>query len=106
MSQTLSPSILDRLLEPLGDAMPIDYARKLVELRASPADQARIDELADKCNEGLLTAEEREEYEGYVQAIQVITVLQLKARASPSREPTPLMDAATRSLVRARAGNW
>ncbi len=47
--------------------MPIDYARKLVELRASPADQARIDELADKCNEGLLRAEEREEYERYVQ---------------------------------------
>ena len=79
MSQTQSASILDRLLEPLGDTMPVEYARKLVELRAGPADQERIDELADKCNEGLLTPEEREEYERYVQAIQVITVLQLKA---------------------------
>jgi hypothetical protein len=72
--------ILDRLLEPLGDAIPIEYARKLVELRASPADQTRIDERADKCNDGLLTPDEREEYERYVQAIQVITVLQMKAR--------------------------
>jgi hypothetical protein len=80
MSQTQSASILDRLLEPLGDTMPVEYTRKLFELRAGPADQERIDDLADKCNEGLLTSEEREEYERYVQAIQVITVLQLKAR--------------------------
>ena len=80
MSQTASPSFLDELLEPMAEGMPIEYARKLVDLRASPARQARIDELADKCTEGSLTPEEREEYELYVQAIEVITVLQLKAR--------------------------
>jgi hypothetical protein len=82
MSQTQVPSILDRLLEPLGDTMPVEYARKLVELRASPADQARIDELADKCNEGLLTDEERQEYDEYLEAIHFVGALQRKARRS------------------------
>jgi hypothetical protein len=78
MSQTQSPSMLDRLLDPT--AMPLDYARGLLELRAGPEDQARIDLLADKCNEGLLTDDERREYERYVHAIHLIGSLQRKAR--------------------------
>ena len=80
MSKTEAPSVLDRLLDPLGDAMPVEYARKLVELRASSTDQARIDELADKCNEGLLTDEERREYDEYLEAIHFVGALQRKAR--------------------------
>jgi hypothetical protein len=66
MSQTLTPSILDRMLEPIGHAMPLEFAKEIAELRAGPEVQARIDELADKCNEGLLTDLERVEYENYV----------------------------------------
>jgi len=43
--------------------------------------QERIDYLAEQANEGLLTAEEREEYAGYLDAIDVIAVLQAKARS-------------------------
>ena len=82
MSQTLSPSILDRLLEPLGDAMPIDYATQASRAPASPADQARIDELADKCNEGLLTDEERREYDEYLEAIHFVGVAPAQGPAS------------------------
>jgi hypothetical protein len=80
MSQTQAPSILDRFLDSAGDSMPLEYARKLVELRANPDDQARIDELADKCNEGLLTDDERQEYDDYLQAIHVLGILQRKAQ--------------------------
>jgi hypothetical protein len=80
MSQTLSPSILDRMLEPVGRSMTLEFARELVELRADANEQARIDELAEKCNEGQLTDEERAEYERYVQAIHFIGVLQQKAK--------------------------
>ena len=80
MSQTLSPSILDQILEPLGNAMPLDYARELVEYRASPDVQARVDELADKCNEGQLTDAERDEYDDYLQAFHFIEIMQRKAR--------------------------
>jgi hypothetical protein len=80
MSQALSPSILDRLLEPFCNAMPLDYAKEIVELRADPDVQARIDELAEKCNEGQLSEAEREEYESYADAIHLIGILQRQAR--------------------------
>jgi hypothetical protein len=37
--------------------------------------------LADKCNEGEMSASERREYESYVRAIQMISILQSKARS-------------------------
>jgi hypothetical protein len=80
MSQTQSASILDRMLGPVGNSMSPEFAQELVDLRADPQDQARIDELAEKCNEGMLTDDERNEYERYVQAIHLIGVLQRKAR--------------------------
>ena len=36
--------------------------------------------MADKCNEGQLSPEERAEYEALVRAIDFITILQSKAR--------------------------
>jgi hypothetical protein len=39
-----------------------------------------VEELAEKCNEGQLTPDERAEYEAYVQASTVIGILQAKAR--------------------------
>jgi hypothetical protein len=53
----------------------------VADLRADDAMQDRIDYLAEQSNEGLLTAEEREEYAGYLHAIDVIAVLQAKARS-------------------------
>jgi hypothetical protein len=80
MGQTLSPSILDQLLGPIGNTMPLDFAKKIAEYRAAPAVQARVDELADNCNECELTDAEREEYDEYLQAFHVIGILQRKAR--------------------------
>jgi hypothetical protein len=80
MIQAPSPSILDQLLGSVGDAMTSDFAKELVELRATPDVQSRIDFLAEKCNEGQLSPDERAEYESYVQAIHLIGILQRKAR--------------------------
>jgi hypothetical protein len=74
-----SINVLDRLLEPIGRSITPDLARELIELRATPEVQARIDDLAERCNEGTLTPEERAEYESYVQAIHLIGSLQRKA---------------------------
>ncbi len=71
---------LDRLLEPVSRCLTQESAERLVRLRADPELQARIDDLADKCNEGDLSAEERSEYETYVHAGGVIAILQAKAR--------------------------
>jgi len=72
---------LDRLLEPFSDCLSPEVAARIAEMRADEEIQERIDYLADRCNEGLLTEAEREEYTGYVHAIDVIAILQAKARA-------------------------
>jgi hypothetical protein len=77
---------LDRFLEPLADCLPPEVAVKVANFRADQQTQARIDYLADRANEGLLTDEEREEYSGYLHAIDVITVLQAKARSQPPKQ--------------------
>jgi hypothetical protein len=77
---------LDRLLEPLAGCLSPDVAAEVADLRADDAMQDRIDYLADRSNEGLLTAEEREEYAGYLHAIDVVAVLQAKARSLLRRQ--------------------
>jgi hypothetical protein len=73
-------SLLDRILAPVTDCLTPEAARRLVALRADPEAQQRIDELADKCTEGSLSPQERSEYEAYVAAVNVLAVLQAKAR--------------------------
>ena len=77
---------LDRFLEPFADCLSPDVAVKVADLRADEEMQARIDYLADRANEGLLTDEEREEYSGYLHAIDVLTALQAKARSQRRKQ--------------------
>jgi hypothetical protein len=79
------PAVLDRLLDPVGRALNREAAERLVNLRADAKTQALVDRLAAKCNEGRLTAAEREQYESYVVAIDVVAILQAKARAFLAR---------------------
>jgi hypothetical protein len=72
---------LDRLLEPLAECFTAEVAAKVADLRADAAMQERIDYLAEQANEGRLTDSEHEEYTGYLHAIDVIAVLQAKARS-------------------------
>ena len=72
---------LDRFLAPLAGCLSPEVAAKVASLRADEALQDRIDYLADRANEGLLTTAESDEYLGYLHAIDVIAVPQAKARA-------------------------
>jgi hypothetical protein len=78
---------LDRLLEPLVRCLSAEVAAKVANLKADEAMQLRIDYLAERSNEGVLTATERDEYAGFLHAIDVIAILQAKARAL-LRKPT------------------
>lgn len=80
MMHKLVTPVFDRILDPVSRCLTPEVARRLVKLRADPDVQARIDELADKCNEGELTTAERAEYDAYVSAIDFIAILQAKAR--------------------------
>lgn len=85
MSQTVItpdgiPSVLDRMLDPVSRCFDAESAKRLLDLRLDPAVQARVDELATKANEGLLTTSERAEYEAYINTDDFIAILKLKAR--------------------------
>jgi hypothetical protein len=81
MEATTESAILDKMLEPVARCFTPAVAKQIAELRADQATQARIDELAAKCNEGELTEAEEREYRAYVEAIELIGLLQAKARA-------------------------
>lgn len=78
-------SILDGFLEPIVDFLPADTAQKIIDLRIDPKLQSRLDELAEKANEGNLSADERSEYERYIEELDVIAIFKLKARAALRR---------------------
>jgi hypothetical protein len=74
--------VLDHLLDSFSACLTPAAARRIAAFRADAVTQARIGELAEKCNEGELTPVERREYEAYVRAIDFISILQAKARAA------------------------
>ncbi len=80
-SMKTNPAILDRLVEPVVRTLTPKVARALVQLRADTAFQARMDELAQKCNDGELSPEEKDEYETSVRFGNFIAILQAKARS-------------------------
>jgi hypothetical protein len=73
-------SVLDDILEPVTNALSRDVAQALMNIRAGEAALTRMADLAEKCNNGLLTPAEQAEYESYVHAVDMVSVLQAKAR--------------------------
>ena len=80
MQSLIDPAAFDRATEPVLRILSCDQARKIIDFHGDEELQRRIEELAEKANEGELTHEERAEYEGYVEANSFIAVLQAKAR--------------------------
>ena len=87
--------VLDRMLDPLSDCLTPAMARRLAKFRADAATQARVDELATKCNEGELTPAERREYEAYVRAISPRHGWFLPSIASSDEQHSPEMGTAS-----------
>ena len=64
----------------MTDALTPEVARALVALHADPALEAHIDDLRQKAKAGTLTHEEDAEYKDFVEAVDVISIIQSKAR--------------------------
>jgi hypothetical protein len=71
---------LDGLLESLSRCLDTESRRRLVELAVATPVQERIELLAERANDGMLTEEERSEYEALINAADFISILKLKAR--------------------------
>jgi hypothetical protein len=75
-----SQKLVTELAERLGGALDETSARAILALKPESPTPARRQELADKANEGLLSAEEFAEYETYAQLRGLLAILQSKAR--------------------------
>ncbi len=83
---------LERLVDHLTRGLTPELARHFAELpKPDPEFQARLDELAAKSNEGSLSAQEAAEYDKYVEYMDFVTSMRVKARAR-----LPLMDEETK----------
>ena len=89
MSQSIDQATvgLAKILDPVAECFTPEVAKRVGELRADPDVQARIEELAEKCNEGTITPEETAEYDAYIRAMDVVAVLQKKARSLVAQPP-------------------
>ncbi len=80
MSNPTVARALDGLLDPLSRCLDAESAQRVAEFRVDPAVQARIDTLAQRANDGVLSEEERAEYEACINAADFISILKLKTR--------------------------
>jgi hypothetical protein len=78
--------LLNRILEPVTSSLNEEAAQKILALKSDRKMQAHVTRLADKCNEGELTPEERREYETYLLANHFIAILKAKARILLARK--------------------
>ena len=85
MTNNTSAAIVNRLIDPERDDLPIDAARFLAELDFPQWDHARMEELSCKAADGALSPDEREEFDEYLRVADLLAVIQSKARWSLKR---------------------
>lgn len=80
-------SYLDRLLQPVTEAFTPELARVLVNLRADEELQVEVEVLREKANIGTLSPDEELAYKDFVEAVDVISIIQSKARRFLASQP-------------------
>jgi hypothetical protein len=81
MSSPSLPPLLESLANSVAACLDANSLSAIAHLELDPSTQDRLDELAEKANEGTLTSEERAEYQGFIGASEFLGLAQLRARA-------------------------
>ena len=84
---SFEPLIWARLLEGRSDDISPEAARYLLSIEFGESDRARMEELADKSEAGLLTQQEEAEFDGYLHIGNLLAVMQSKARIALRQDP-------------------
>lgn len=82
MMANTEAAIWERLIDPAHDDLSPEAARFLLRLDFRESDHARMEELAQKSNDGALMQDERAELQNYVRIGNVLALMQSKARLS------------------------
>ena len=80
MSAPAALDVFAESLDPLERCLNPESAAALASLKPDEKVQARVAALAERGNEGQLTAEERAEYNALIWADHFLAILQAKAR--------------------------
>jgi len=80
-----SANLLESSIEPVSRSLNAEAASELLKLKASAALQQRMEELAERCGEGLATGDELAEYDAMIQVGNLIAILQADSRKLLSR---------------------
>jgi hypothetical protein len=79
--------VLGDLLDPVVRCFTPEVASRIAALQPAADIQQRVDELAEKASLGSLTDAERAEYSEYIDAADIVGILQAKARAVIANPP-------------------
>jgi hypothetical protein len=82
-------NVLDLVLQPWADGLTRESADRILRFRLDESTQQRVDDLADKAAEGQLTEAERNEYNEYVETIDLLGILKTKAREALALRARP-----------------
>ena len=80
MATTSESLAFDRGVRPVLEIVLPEKADAVIGFRGDPELQTRIEELARKSTEGLLTEDERAEYAGYIRANKFVAILKRQAQ--------------------------
>lgn len=83
---TARPDEPDGILGPLVECLTPEVADRILKVRLEPDIQARVDELAERANEGELTAGERAEYETLIEKTDLLGIFKSLAREVLARQ--------------------
>ena len=72
-------ALLDDLLDPFTRCLDAESARRVIDLDIAPSVLRRVNKLAQKANEGVITVDERTNYEALINAADFIAILKFKA---------------------------
>lgn len=81
MSSPSSPRLLETLAESVAACLDAPSLRAMANLELDSRTKERLDELADKANEGQLSPDERIEYQSFIGVSEFLGLAQLRARA-------------------------
>ena len=70
-------SVLDEVFDPLSRCVD---AQRIVAMQVAESVHQRLAYLAEQANEGVLTDEERDEYDALISATSFLSILKMKAR--------------------------
>lgn len=78
----IAPSLLDRLLDPVTEALSAEAAKRIISLTLDSETQTLFDDFAQKAAAGSISPQEREEYAELIDGLDLLGILKSKARAA------------------------